>query len=141
MLRQLEQIHRGPLPAGLIPRVKAWAHHYGDGALEDVVLLQLDNPAILAELMAEPDMAGLLRAPPSRPAAGPWRAYAARTLKPSAPAWPSAASTSKTIWPDTGRRGAPHAPRYPEQREGSPAHRHNQHAGRLSRAAPRHRRP
>ena len=68
MLRQLEKIHRGPLPAGLIPRVKAWAHHYGDGALEDVVLLQLDNPAILAELMGEPDMADLLS--PFQPSRG-----------------------------------------------------------------------
>jgi hypothetical protein len=65
-LKQLEQLHRGPLPAGLAQRVKAWAHHYGDGALEELVLLQIDHPAILAELMSEPDLADLLQ--PFRPA-------------------------------------------------------------------------
>jgi hypothetical protein len=61
VLKQLGKLHRGPLPAGLAQRIKAWAHHYGDGALEELVLLQLNDPAILVELMAEPDMADLLK--------------------------------------------------------------------------------
>ncbi|MEP7357895.1 MAG: helicase-associated domain-containing protein [Anaerolineales bacterium] len=72
IIQQLQRLHRGPLPAGLPQRIKAWAHHYGDGALEEVVLLQLNNPAILAELMAEPDMADLLKPftpTPARPLA------------------------------------------------------------------------
>jgi len=68
VLKRLEQLHRGPLPAGLPRRIKAWAHHYGDGALEELVLLQLGDPAILDELMAEPDLADLLKSFQPNPA-------------------------------------------------------------------------
>jgi hypothetical protein len=61
ILQRLEAVNRGPLPAGLVRRIRAWAHHYGDAALEEVVLIQLRDPAALEELLADPELAPLLQ--------------------------------------------------------------------------------
>ena len=61
ILQRLEAVNRGPLPAGLVRCIRAWAHHYGDAALEEVVLVQLRDPAAMEELMADPELAPLLR--------------------------------------------------------------------------------
>ena len=70
VLERLQQMHSGPLPAGLARRVRAWAHHYGDGALEEVLLLQMGSAGTLQELLADPELAPLLKpfAPPDRKA-------------------------------------------------------------------------
>ncbi len=59
--QQLAGIHRGPLPAALVRRLRAWAKHYGDAAAESVVLLQVRDAATLAELSADPELAPLLQ--------------------------------------------------------------------------------
>lgn len=61
ILKRLEMIHHGPVPEGLARRLRAWAKHYGEAALEDVILLQVRDPATLAELLADPDLAPLLQ--------------------------------------------------------------------------------
>jgi hypothetical protein len=67
VLKQLEVIHRGPVPAGLARRIRAWAKHYGDAALDEVVLLQVRDAGTLEELLQDPELAALLK--PFKPAA------------------------------------------------------------------------
>ncbi|MCC6190435.1 MAG: helicase-associated domain-containing protein [Anaerolineales bacterium] len=61
VLQQLSAVHRGPVPAGLARRIRAWAKHYGDAALEETVLLQVRDANTLAELLADPELAPLLK--------------------------------------------------------------------------------
>ncbi len=58
---RLQAVHRGPVPAVLLKRIRAWARHYGAAALEPVTLLQMRDAATLKELMADPDLAPLLQ--------------------------------------------------------------------------------
>jgi hypothetical protein len=89
-LRGLELIQRGPVPEALARRLRAWAKHYGDAALDEVMLLQVRDPATLNELLADPDIAPLLQ--PFAPATTKARpACARKMLSNCAPAWPSAA--------------------------------------------------
>ena len=60
IVARLEAVHRGPLPAPLLRRIRAWAKHFGDAALEPFVLLQVRDAATLAELRADPELAPLL---------------------------------------------------------------------------------
>lgn len=62
----LEIVHRGPVPESLARRLRAWARHYGEAALSGVTLLQVRDLATLEELMANPEIAPLLK--PFRPA-------------------------------------------------------------------------
>lgn len=41
--------------------MRAWAKHYGEAALETVSLLQLRDAATLDELLADPELAPLLK--------------------------------------------------------------------------------
>ena len=66
VMERLQAVHRGPVPEGLTRRVRAWAKHYGEAAVDDVVLLQVRDAATLDELMADPEIAPLLR--PFKPA-------------------------------------------------------------------------
>jgi hypothetical protein len=68
IIERLQTVHRGPLPAGLERRIRAWARHYGDAALETATLLQVRDPATLKEFLADPELAALLQ--PFQPAAG-----------------------------------------------------------------------
>jgi hypothetical protein len=61
ILQRLAAVHRGPMPPGLERRVRAWAKHYGDAALEDLTLLQLRDEEVLAELLADPEIGPLLK--------------------------------------------------------------------------------
>jgi hypothetical protein len=61
IVERLTSIHRGPLPEGLVRRVRAWAKYYGDAALEAVTLLQVRDDQTLNELLAEPEIAALLK--------------------------------------------------------------------------------
>jgi hypothetical protein len=60
IIARLEGVHRGPVPAPLLRRIRAWARHFGDAALEPFVLLQVRDAATLAELRADPELAPLL---------------------------------------------------------------------------------
>jgi len=66
VIRRLEQVHRGPLPAGLVRNIQIWAGHFGDARLETVRLLQFDRPEVLEELRKDGRLARLLKpfAPP-----------------------------------------------------------------------------
>jgi len=59
-LRELEKLHRGPLPRRLVLRIKAWGHHYGDAALSSLTLLQVKDEETLSELLADPEVGPLL---------------------------------------------------------------------------------
>lgn len=61
IVERLQAVHRGPLPDALARRIRAWAKHYGAAALEPVALLQVRDAATLNELLADPDLAGLLQ--------------------------------------------------------------------------------
>lgn len=61
LLKRLELIQRGPVPEALARRLRAWAKHYGGAALDEVMLLQVRDPATLNELLADPDIATLLQ--------------------------------------------------------------------------------
>jgi hypothetical protein len=60
IIARLTAIHRGPVPAQLLRRIRAWAKHFGDAAVESFVLLQVRDAATLAELRADPELAPLL---------------------------------------------------------------------------------
>ncbi|RMF33652.1 MAG: hypothetical protein D6759_06675 [Chloroflexi bacterium] len=69
ILQELSVLHQGPLPFRLTVRVKAWAHHYGDAALQSLTLLQLRDQAALQELLQDPEVGPFLRRfnpPPER---------------------------------------------------------------------------
>jgi len=61
ILDRLEAVHRGPLPDALARRIRAWAKHYGDAALEEVALLQVRDAQTLDELLADPEVGPLLK--------------------------------------------------------------------------------
>ncbi len=64
-IERLQAVHRGPVPEALARRIRAWAKHYGEAALDEIILLQVRDAATLAELLADPDIAPLLQ--PFRP--------------------------------------------------------------------------
>ena len=61
IIGRLAAVHRGPVPEKLVRRIRAWAKHYGDAALQEVLLLQVRDAATLAELRADPELAPLLQ--------------------------------------------------------------------------------
>ena len=61
ILQELSTLHQGPLPFRLTVRIKAWAHHYGDAALQSLTLLQLRDEAALQELLQDPEVGPFLR--------------------------------------------------------------------------------
>ncbi len=69
VIRRLEQVHRGPLPAGLTRNIQIWAGHFGDARLETVRLLQFERPEVLEELRKDGRLSRLLK-PFALPAAG-----------------------------------------------------------------------
>ncbi|MBU1880195.1 MAG: helicase-associated domain-containing protein, partial [Chloroflexi bacterium] len=68
LLHELETLHRGPVPHRLLVRIKAWAHYFGDAALQPLVLVQVQSVETLRELLDDPDLAPLIAA--FRPASG-----------------------------------------------------------------------
>jgi hypothetical protein len=61
ILRQLTDVHRGPLPERLVRRIRAWTKFYGDAALEGLTLLQVRDEDTLHELLADPELAALIQ--------------------------------------------------------------------------------
>ena len=62
ILSRLQQVHLGPLPRWVEIKVRAWGHYYGNAAMETVTLVQIQDEKTLAELLAEPELQGLLSA-------------------------------------------------------------------------------
>ncbi len=54
MLSQLKQVHRGPLPAELITRLKAWGKYYGDAQMGTMTLIEFRDEQARAELLSDP---------------------------------------------------------------------------------------
>jgi hypothetical protein len=59
-LDQLTVLHRGPLPAELQSRIKAWGRYYGKASLQNAVLLEVKDSATAEELLADAELAPLL---------------------------------------------------------------------------------
>lgn len=59
-LDQLSTLHRGPMPAALQMRIKAWGRYYGKASLRPAVLLEVKDSATADELMADAELAPLL---------------------------------------------------------------------------------
>jgi len=61
ILQRLQQVHRGPLPAGLLARLLAWSDQPPRARWEPVILLRMDRPEILEALRNEPELAPWIR--------------------------------------------------------------------------------
>jgi len=63
----LERLHAGPLPPDVSAFVRRWAKDWGEGALFETALLQVDQAATLSDLLADPEVKPLLQAVPGAP--------------------------------------------------------------------------
>ncbi len=61
MLKELTDLHRGPLPAWVVKAIKAWGKYYGDARLETLTLIQFRDAAALRELLADPALSAFLQ--------------------------------------------------------------------------------
>ncbi|UCC64953.1 MAG: helicase-associated domain-containing protein [Anaerolineae bacterium] len=61
ILKELTDLHRGPLPAWAVKAVKAWGKYYGDAHLETLTLIQIPDVATLRELLDDPELSPYLR--------------------------------------------------------------------------------
>lgn len=59
-LGQLNELHRGALPAALQMRIKAWGRYYGKASLQQAMLLEVKDSAMADELMEDAELAPLL---------------------------------------------------------------------------------
>jgi hypothetical protein len=57
MLKELTDLHRGPLPTWAVKAVKAWGKYYGDARLETMTLIQFRDAAAMYELFDDPELA------------------------------------------------------------------------------------
>ena len=56
ILRELTDLHRGPLPAWVVKAVKAWGDFYGDARLGTLTLIQFRDSVALFELLSDPEL-------------------------------------------------------------------------------------
>ncbi|HET7035861.1 MAG TPA: helicase-associated domain-containing protein, partial [Thermomicrobiaceae bacterium] len=68
IIDSLARFHAGPLPEEVAALVKRWARDWGKGALVEAVLLQLERPELLDDLLADPLLKPHLRRVPGAPA-------------------------------------------------------------------------
>ena len=61
ILGRLRALHVGPLPRWVEIKVRAWGGYYGGAAIQELVLVQVENDRILSELLQEPELRGILR--------------------------------------------------------------------------------
>jgi len=66
-LNRLASLHRGPVPAALQSRIKAWGRYYGKASLQKALLLEVKDAATADELLADPELAPLLSRFPADP--------------------------------------------------------------------------
>jgi hypothetical protein len=62
ILGRLRALHLGPLPRWVEIKVRAWGHYYGDVAVQTVTLVQFQDEKTLQEILAEPELKGVLEA-------------------------------------------------------------------------------
>jgi hypothetical protein len=62
ILGRLHKLHLGPLPRWVEIKVRAWGHYYGDAAVQTVTLVQFKDAKTLEEILAEPEMEGIVSA-------------------------------------------------------------------------------
>lgn len=56
VLALLAEMHAGPVPQALEKSIRKWAGFFGHGALRQVVLLELSNIDVMANLIADPEI-------------------------------------------------------------------------------------
>lgn len=56
----LQGFHRGELPPEIDALIRRWARDWGRGVLTEVAVLQVESAAVLAELLADPEMGAFL---------------------------------------------------------------------------------
>jgi hypothetical protein len=61
IIERLQIVHSGALPEELMRRIRAWAKHFGDAALEEITLMQVRDEQVLEELFSDPDVGPLLQ--------------------------------------------------------------------------------
>src|SRR6266566_1959832 len=61
VLVSLERFHDEPLPAEVVQLVRRWAKHWGRGVLSALTLLQVESAEVLADLLADPEVAPHVR--------------------------------------------------------------------------------
>jgi hypothetical protein len=66
-IRELEMLHLGPPPPALLSRIKAWGRYYGKAHLREALLLEVKDPTVAAELLADPGLKGMLSYLPGDP--------------------------------------------------------------------------
>ncbi len=60
VLEDMRRLHRGTLPPELVSQVKAWGGYYGDVSIEKLTLIEFQDAETMSELMAHPELKGLL---------------------------------------------------------------------------------
>lgn len=64
IIATLERFHLGPLPVEATKIVRRWAKDWGRGSLTNVALLEVENEQIMADLLADEEIAPYLHAVP-----------------------------------------------------------------------------
>jgi hypothetical protein len=67
ILRRLREMNGGALPYVVEEKVRVWARDWGRGALVETVLLQVERPEIMAELLADRELTRVLHPVESAP--------------------------------------------------------------------------
>ncbi len=67
MIATLERLQAGPLLPEVAAFIRRWAKDWGRGALVETVLLQVEQPETLADLLADPEMKPHLQSVPGAP--------------------------------------------------------------------------
>jgi hypothetical protein len=61
ILKELTDLHRGPLPAWIVKAAKSWGKYYGDARLETLTLIQFRDAIALRELLGDPELSPFLQ--------------------------------------------------------------------------------
>lgn len=67
ILTILERLHAGSLPAETAALIRRWAKDWGQDALIEATLVQVDQPETLTDLLADPDVRPFLQTVPGTP--------------------------------------------------------------------------
>jgi hypothetical protein len=57
----LQSVHVGDLPEELTDNIKAWGNHYGNATMDTLTLIEFRDQEVLRELVADSDLAKILR--------------------------------------------------------------------------------
>lgn len=67
IMATLERLLSGPLPDDVVTTVRRWARDWGRGAMEEVTLLRVESAAVMANLLADPEIKPYLTPVPDAP--------------------------------------------------------------------------